>query len=346
MLNLTSRLLVLPCLAACLALPAVAQDWTAVPHETHAAYNAVDEHGGSVWQASGGAWPFRMVGVVLNDTEDWLAPAASAPAFMGGQAEFFFQAVDLDGTAHDPSPGELFGDFGGTAVWMGQKYGNMTGEPTDSYSDAEWTAELGRLGLFGGDGVTQPLRAGTLVEVRARAGRFFKGKLNINEDHSNDPAKDFEIVVLDSTFGLPAPASLTLGDFKDTDDNVIFDPTRQAGPEAYQSMLVTLQDVRLVNLDGSALGEDDFHAGADLLATDPTGRTFPVHIGRDEAFDTLAAPTVPLDLTGIVNQEATSMTGPFDDGYFLMVLEPATVPEPATLGLLGLAAVGLLRRKP
>ena len=97
--------------------------------------------------------PFRLRGVVLNNTEDWLDPTEHfdnqklLPPFLGGQAEFIVQAVNLDGTAHDPYPGEeqagaqdpLANDHGGTFAYMAQNYGNLPfiPDPDNAYIDQD-----------------------------------------------------------------------------------------------------------------------------------------------------------------------------------------------------------------
>ncbi|MBS3822175.1 MAG: hypothetical protein KGY81_10480, partial [Phycisphaerae bacterium] len=166
--------------------PAVAQDWTTVPYIKHSTYQAVNADGSSAY---GETFPVKFVGVVLNDTEDWLDPtAAYDPGVnlweMGGEAEFYVQAVNLDATAYDPFPTAPFADLGGTACWMGQNYGNhiKNQDPAWNYTDSEWYAELDRLGCWRpGTPLTDSdlVRAGDLVEIRARGGLAYKGKMNV-----------------------------------------------------------------------------------------------------------------------------------------------------------------------
>jgi len=259
-----------------------AEDWSSVPYIEHSTYQAVNPDGSSAYT---GGFPIKLVGVVLNNTEDWLDPTPAYdpgyhPFQLGAQAEFYVQAVNLDGTAWDPFPDDPFDDFGGTACWMGQNYGNLPWyqDPQFSYTDAEWTAELGRLNLYGGDNVTDPIRAGDLVEIRARAGLHYRGKMNVNEQHSKDPAKDFEIVRLQAEFGLPDPTRLTLGQIKNADDSFIFDPTRRSGGERYQSSLVTIHHVRLEDTT-------DWGTDSDLTLLDTTGRSLSIHLGLNPSFD-------------------------------------------------------------
>jgi len=328
-----------------LAAPCLAQDWPTVPFIEHATCQAVNANGTSAY---GGAFPIRLIGVVLNDTEDWLDPTPAYdpgvhPWQMGGEAEFYVQAVNLDGTAWDPAPGSAFDDFGGTACWMGQNYGNhgMHNDPVFSYTDAEWTAELGRLNLYGGDGATDPVRAGDLVEIRARVGLHYKGKMNVNEQQSNDPANDFEIVRLLAGYGLPTPEPLSLADLKNPDDSALFDATRQTGGERYQSSRVTLEDVHVT-------GALPWTADSDITVTDGV-RTFNVHLGLDAGFDgtPLFGAAERFNVTGILDQASSS--GVYGtDGYQLLAMDAAdftAVPEPAGLGLLVLGALSLRRRR-
>jgi hypothetical protein len=100
-------------LGLCMTMPVMAEDWPNVPIVPQSVYQAVNVDGSSAYS---GGFPIRMVGVVLNNTEDWLNPTPNnffAPySFqMGGQSELIIQAT-------------ASGDFGGTFCWMGQNYGN------------------------------------------------------------------------------------------------------------------------------------------------------------------------------------------------------------------------------
>jgi len=335
MLKLRSLAIVATVLTASVGLADV--DWPSLPYTPISTYEAVTADGSSAYDDG---FPVRMIGVVLNNTEDWLDPTADSffdasryPTYnMGGEAEIVVQAVDYNGI----NPG----DFGGVFCWMGQNYGNtFRQDPAYSYSDAEWTAELGRLGLYGGDGVSDPIRAGTLVEIRARVGLNYKGKMNVNEAHDNSPANDFEIVVLDRNYGLPAPAALSLSDLKNADDSFIFDAARLSGGERYQATRVELQDVWV----GSAV---DWTSDSDITVTDGV-RTFNVYLGLNASFDgaELFAPGEHFNVAGILDQ--SSATGM--DGYQLLALNAAdfsAVPEPAAMTMLALGGVAAMRRRP
>ena len=292
-------------------------DWDAVPYITHSEYQAVNTDGSPAYD---GTFPVRLVGAVLNNTEDWLDPTSDytstyVPFAMGGQAEFFFQAVDLDGTVWDTDASSAFNDFGGTAAWMGQNYGNrpFIADPIFNYTDDHWTAELHRLGLYGGDGITEPLRAGDLVEVRINGGLHYAGKYNVNEQHSIDPSMDYEIVVLQRGYGLPDATPITLSDLKLADNTFIFDATRQSGGELYQSTLVELHDVWI---ESAVSWQTD-----SILAVTDGVRTFDVQLCLNDSFDgtELFVPGEHFNVTGILDQAASS--GVYGtDGYQLLVM--------------------------
>lgn len=342
----TTRLAVLCVLAAiAIAGPAVAQDWTTVPYISHSTYQAVNADGTSAY---GGAFPVKFVGVVLNNNEDWLSPTAAYDSGvnlwnMGGEAEFYLQAVDLDATAYDPFPTASFVDFGGTACWMGQNYGNhiKNQDPAWNYTDSEWYAELDRLGLWRPGtplSASELVRPGDLVEVRVRGGLHYKGKMNVNEQHSNAAANDFEIEILQKGFGLPDPAQLLLADLKSSDDVFLFDATRQTGGEAHQSSLVELVGLQL---EGSA----DWTAGSDIMVTDGS-RTMNLHIGLNGGFDgsALVEPGETFSAVGVLDQSSFSGV----DGYQLLVMNPgdiSVVPEPLSLSAFTMAGLALLRRR-
>jgi hypothetical protein len=285
-----------------------AQDWDGIDFVPHSDYQAVHADGTSAY---GEGFPVRLRGVVLNSTEDWLDPtAAYDPSVhlwqLGGQAELYVQAVDSPEATWDD------GDFGGTACWMGQNYGNhvLRQDPQFSYTDTQWYAELDRLHLWhSGSSIAPLVRAGSLVEIRARGGLNYAGKMNVNEQHTKDPANDFEVVILDEGFGLPNPTAISLSAVKDADDIPIFDPTRATGGEHYQSTWVQIQDVRLADIA-------DWGSDRDLTLADATGRTLQVHLGRNDSFDATPAPAGYFNVAGILDQESFSGQG----GYRLLAL--------------------------
>ena len=314
------------------AASADATNWSAVPLIEHSAYQGVNADGTSSYNPS--AFPIRLVGVVLNDNEDWLDPTSDYCTTaghmwdMGGEAEFYVQTVE-------PT------DSGGTAYWMGQNYGNHGWHYSDgeygteslpyNYTETEWYAELDRLQLYRPDtplSESELVRAGDLVEIRARAGLSYKGKRNVNENHDNDSDFDFEVVLLQKGYGLPTPTEISLSDVKDTEDNCVFDSTRTSGGELYQSTLVKIENVRLT--DPTA-----WDANADLTLTDEAGLTLPIHLGLDASFRSTAAPTDYFNVIGVFDQKSNSGM----DGYRLLAMDAGdflAVPEPA--GIVSLAA--------
>lgn len=325
---------------ACLAVASSAMG-DEPPYIHHRDYQAVNPDGTSAYPPGG--FPIRLVGVVLNNNEDWLDPASAYdPGFhpwqMGAQAEFYVQAVDLDAFSQwDPFPGQAFDDFGGTACWMGQNYGNHPFfHPPDpqhpewnseyNYTEQEWYAELDRLHLwYAGTSLpeSQLARAGDLVEITARIGLNYKGKMNVNESHSNEPANDFEVTVLQKGFGLPAPAVLSLSDLKAADDSYLFDadpPTREFGGERWQSSRVKLTNVRFSDDFDPATDwrayPNNSDSGLNFTLVDPTGRSFPIHLGRNDSFNTSPAPQGYFDVVGILDQASASGR----DGYRLLAV--------------------------
>lgn len=299
-------------------------DWDSIGLTSHSTIQAVRPDGSTSF--STGAFPLKIQGIVLNNPEDMLD---STPNFipwddgagifqLGGQWQIFVQSVD-------PS------DAAGTAVYMAQNYGNLPfiADTLASYSNEDFAAEVNRVGIGG------TLRAGDLVEIRARAGLPFGGKFNVNEAHSTDPSRNFDVVVLQAGRGLPDPLAISIGDVKDANDGFLFDPSRATGAEHYQARLVRLDGVQLV--DPSHWG-----AGGKLLLTDSSGRTLPLLLGINPAFDSIAAPVGSFSVVGIFDQETF---GPGREGYRLWVTDPAgitAIPEAGSLVLVAAVAGAVL----
>lgn len=311
----------------------------------HSVFQAVGDDGKSSYTFIA---PEKLRGVVLNNPEDMLDPAAGAPGFMGGQWQVFLQAVDLEAgqwDPGDPANRDTGADFGGTALWMGQYVGKIRGDhPLLSYTDQEWDAEMLRVNYPpDGNPADLRLRAGDLVEVLARGSLWYNGKQNVNEEHWKTPSFDFDLTIVQPGYGLPDPVEITLSDVKDAADDYIFAPTDPEGDgipldhdqivgcEKYQSQLVTIEDV--VVLDPDNWGPD-----AMVTLSDGAGRTFPMHLGRNRALAAMGPPTGTFDATGIFNQEAADGVS----GYELWVMTPGQVPEPGTAALACCGAVALL----
>jgi len=267
-------------------------DWGSMSYTSHAEYQAVDANGFGTFPMTD---PVKMRGVILNRSEAMLDPAPGAPGFLGGLWQVYVQTVDAD-------------DSGGTACWMGQYIGKILGtHPEGSYTDAEWLAELDRLTHDPLSG--HEFQPGDLVEVRARApGLHFRGKNNVNEQHSNDPAADFDVYLLEANHGLPTPTVLTLADLKDGNDDFIFDPDRLVGCEHYQAALVRINEVDWVDTNGWA-------PDGELSIQDGTGRTFPVKLGLGDGYNAHEPPAGPFDVVGILDQEDLDSDDGHMDGY-------------------------------
>lgn len=319
-------------------------NWGALPYTDHGVLQGVDANGVRTYPSGSAGLPVRMVGVLLNNPEDMLDGTAFSPNpvpfNLGAMWQVFVQSVDVNST----------GDYGGTAVFMGQHYGNMppnleftpapTPDPTRSYTNEQWEAEMARVNYDRTTG--HQFRAGDLVEIRGQGALYFGGKTNINEEHFIESELDFELVLLEAGYGLPTAVALTLAEiWDDSTGNVLFDASRQTGGERYQSSLVTLLGVELVD-DGSLWAPGEL-----VMVQDADGRQFPLNLGLNPLFDT--APDGFFNVTGIFNQEASGSQGG-RDGYQLWVMDPTqitAVPEPATLLLALIAApvLWILRRR-
>lgn len=315
----------------CEGLP-LRQSWADFVSISHSQYQAVQDDGTAAWPSGGvPAYPIELIGVVINNPWDMLDYSLSA---VQPQWQVFIQAVDPN-------------DFGGTTLYMRQ---NIPWNPSQNYTDVEWTAEMSRINYprlsDGSEPVTEPLRRGDLIQVQALApGLFYNGKYNINEQHQKEASKDFYITILQRNVPLSA-ASITLADLKDADNNFIFDQTRQTGCEHYQGSLVHLDGLLLV---------DPEHWTLDGTVTVRQGNlTVPMKLGIDPGLAAINASllaTTPFSATAILDQEDSS--SPYTDGYRLWLTRAAdlgrpleVIPEPSSVVLagFGLALVLLIHR--
>jgi len=122
---------------------------------------------------------------------------------------------------------------------------------------------------------------------------------------------DFEIELLQPAFGLPEPELITLDMVKDANDQYIFDQSRLTGCEYYQSRLVRVDDVNIVD-------PDNWRPDGTVTIMDRTGRTFPVKLGIGDGFTKYECPTGQIDVIGIFDQESSGFTV-CTDGYRLWV---------------------------
>lgn len=297
----------------------------------HRDVQAVDTNGVGTWTG-----PAELVGVLLNNPEEMLDPAADFipydpnapfPIRMGGQWQVFVQATHPD-------------DAGGTALWVGQNYGNMpfNRDSEDSYSDAEWQAEVDRLSHDSDTG--HRFRKGDLVRVVAPHTGFYGGKTNVNEGHDKSPARDFEIHLVQAGYGLPAPVVLDgLAELKDASDAPIFDATRQTGGERYQGTRVRINGLTVTDDTGWSA-----EPWGDRLCTagDGTGRTFALRMPRPGVIDLGSGPATTVDVVGLVNQESGSGSDG-TSGYELFVSNVIGSAGDATLdGVVDVGDLGVL----
>lgn len=272
-----------------LALGATVTATPTVAEVTHSEFQAVDAGGEHTYNATD---KVILEGILLHNPADMLDPTPDdtiTQTFnLGGAWQIFFQGEE--------------DDHAGTAVWLGQLYNNLPWvSPDGGYSNEEFIEELSRLNSaqFGpGD--------------RIRVTGFFlsyKGKLNINEQHNKNPDHDFTIELLERGVGLPRPEVVTLDELKDSDDDFIFDPTRQTGCEFYQARLIKIEDVYFADAIG-------WSPHAELTITDGI-KTFPVKLGRGNGIYAGSNNlTEPFDIIGIMDQESTDLTR----GYRLYVM--------------------------
>jgi len=265
---------------------------------SHWQFQAVHADGSSSFDDAG---PLRvkLTGIVLNKPGDMVDPTADyqgEPADdMGGQWQIYIQGEG--------------DDHAGTAVWMGQNYSSLGFRPIEeNYADEQWHGELARLNApaFGpGDRVAV---TGSYL--------FFKGKLNINEQHHVDSGYNFTIELLRRGVGLPRPEVITLDDVKDASDDFIFEPDRTSGCEYYQARLVRINNVSFVD-------PNQWGPNAEMLITDGE-KTFPVKLGLGSG---IYAGSNNLgqrfDIIAIFDQEPPAPPYPPDStsGYRLWVMD-------------------------
>lgn len=280
--------IVLAAVLGLMSATAVKADPT-VAQVTNAEFQAVDAAGEHTYNATD---KVILEGILLHNPTDMLDPTPDdtiTQTFnLGGTWQIFFQGEG--------------DDHAGTAVFLGQLYNNLPWVAVDGgYTNDEFVAELNRL---------NSARFGPGDRIRV-TGYFlsYKGKLNINEQHNKNPDHDFTIELLERGAGLPRPEVVTLGELKDSDDEFVFDPTRQMGCEYYQSRLVKIENIYFVDSTGWA-------PGAELTITDGM-RSFPVKLGRGNGIyagsNNLAE---PFNVIGIMDQESTDLTR----GYRLYVM--------------------------
>ena len=260
-----------------------------VAEVTHSEFQAVDVGGEHVYNATD---MVILEGILLHNPADMLDPTPddtiTETFILGGQWQIFFQGEEED--------------HAGTAVFLGQLYNNLPWiSPDGGYTNEEFIEELSRLNA-------SRFSPGDRIRV---TGYYlsYKGKLNINEQHNNNPDHDFTIELLERGVGLPKPELVTLDDLKDSYDEFIFDPDRHSGCEYYQSRLIKIEDVYFADAN-------DWGPNGELLITDDS-KTFPVKLGRGNGFYAGSNNLTELfDVIGIMDQESSDLTS----GYRLYVM--------------------------
>ncbi len=311
---------------------AAVPDWGSFDYTPIHQMQSITADGSPAWSVPtvqpGDQQAYKLRGVVLNTPNEMLncdPNYQEGPMwYMGGQWQIVVQAVARSGD--DSKNPELVDDFGGVTLWVGQNYGNHAwhyGDWEYSYSNSEWVTELDRLNLpidvSTGQPVTEPLRPGDLIEIRARGGLHYKGKFNVNEQHDNDAALDFEVLILERNVEIPV-AEIGLKDLKNADDTFIVDEditSRASGGEFYQGQNVDLQGVRITNPE--QWGQIDSESGQlhDIDVTDGV-RNFTVKPGENLLFGDTTAPAGLLDISGIGDQDSWDLLG----GYRMWALAP------------------------
>jgi len=278
-------------LAAVLTLVAagVAKAKPTTAEVTHSVFQSVDAAGEHTYHATD---KVILEGILLHNPADMLDPTPddtiTETLDLGGAWQIFFQGE-----------GE---DHAGSTVWLGQLYNNLPWvAPEVGYSNEEFIAELNRLNAA-------QFSPGDRIRV---TGYFlsYKGKLNVNEQHNNNPDHDFTIELVERGVGLPRPEVVTLDELKDSDNNFIFDPNRQKGCEYYQARLIKVEDVYFVDAN-------NWRRDAELVITDGM-KTFPLKLGRGNGIyagsNNLAE---TFDVIGIMDQESADLRS----GYRLYVM--------------------------
>lgn len=263
-----------------------------VAEVTHSELQAVNSNGVATYDATD---KVIITGIVLNNPEEMLDPTPGAPAYVGGQWQMYIQGEG--------------DDKAGTAVYLGQYYARVGGQ-SGSYTDEQLLSELCRINHDPNTDYT--FAAGDRVKVTSWY-KFYKGKTNANETHEADPDFDFQVELLEPAVGLPQPEVITLDMVKDSNDDYIFDQTRQTGCERYQARLVRVDDVNIVD-------PENWAPDATLTISDANGLTFPLKLGIGDGFTRFDCPAGQIDIIAIFDQESSGTTI-CKDGYRLWVVD-------------------------
>jgi hypothetical protein len=272
-----------------LVLAVAASAAPTVAEVTHTEFQAVNADGEQTYTATE---KVTLEGILLHNPADMLDPTPDDTITemynIGGQLQIFFQGDD--------------DDHAGTAVWLGQLYNNLPWvAPDGGYTNEEFVAELNRLNAA-------QFCPGDKIRV---TGYYlsYNGKLNINEQHSNNPDHDFTIELIERGLGLPHPEVVTLDELKDENDEFIFDSSRQTGCEYYPARLIKIENVYFTDAN-------DWAPHGEVTITDGV-KTLPVKLGRGNGIYAGSNNlTEPFDIIGIVDQESSYLI----DGYRIYVM--------------------------
>ncbi len=312
-----------------IAPSAIAQSAVYTPISTLEAVNP-DGSSSFSWPTNGS--PITVMGIVLNNPSAMLDTTANqntTPWNLGGQWQIFIQAYG------DSTIGQTPGDFGGCEVWMGQCYGNLPfiGDPNDVYTNSQWNtvvADLNNPPLWPSSGTislqessgsngspavwpssgTVSLKAGDVVAFTSY-GLEYEGMVNLNQQHV--VGNPLSLSVLETGAQLPAPTVTTLPQLMNSSSVFYFDPTRQTGAEHLQGTLV--------QLDGVHVSSGTWAPNNQVVLSDATGRQMILNIGNNP--DLAVAPTGTFNITGIEDQESTSVSS--TDGYTLWVTDSSNI---------------------
>ncbi|MBN1488908.1 MAG: hypothetical protein JXA69_03235 [Phycisphaerae bacterium] len=261
----------------------------------------------------------------------WLAVVAVAAA----ETHWEIQAVDANGLGTHPKVGADPDDPANRVVVEGialnapSELSNLSmwwqlyvqGEGDDHAGTAAWSGIFFQWDLYPEPFLLTNIAPGDRVRLTGFIENHL-GKINITERHSDEPAYNFLVEILEPGVGMPepeTPSSLAacLG----------FDVTRLTGGEWYQSRWVRLRGVRADS--GTWAG------GQHVWVTDDDGVTmFPLYLTSTANWNTTPQPLGPFDAIGVFDQEAglgTPMNPPYTSGYRLWVTNTnGIVPWPCT----------------
>jgi hypothetical protein len=158
------------------------------------------------------------------------------------------------------------GDHACTQIWTGAFFQDWP-EPYGAY-----------FGLLPGD----------RIRVTGYAAQFI-GKTNINEQHSDDPARDFVIELIGHA-GMPVPEVVPSVAVAKA-----FDQTRATGGEYYQSRWVRMNNLTITS-------PETWQAGEQVTVTDGTG-SMPMMLSVVGDFDSYSPPAGAFDVVALFDQE-------------------------------------------